>query len=99
MCAGRRVQGVQQESESGRRARWSHPVAEVGAPSGRFHYAIINGGGAPNVTPDMCSIWFFVREGSPARAQVLYDKIVECGKAAAQASQTRLVHTFHSGAW
>ncbi|WP_394619691.1 amidohydrolase [Lentzea sp. JNUCC 0626] len=69
------------------------------APSGRFHYAIINGGGAPNVTPDMCSIWFFVREGSPARAQVLYDKIVECAKAAAQASQTRLVHKFHSGTW
>jgi amidohydrolase len=69
------------------------------APSGRFHYAIINGGGAPNVTPDMCSIWFFVREGSPARARVLYDKIVECGKAAAQASQTRLVHKFHSGTW
>ncbi|MEU3855317.1 amidohydrolase [Streptomyces sp. NPDC029554] len=69
------------------------------APSGRFHYAIINGGGAPNVTPDMCSIWFFVREGSPARAQVLYDKIVDCAKAAAQASQTRLVHKFHSATW
>jgi aminobenzoyl-glutamate utilization protein B len=69
------------------------------APSGRFHYAIINGGGAPNVTPDMCSIWFFVREGSPARAQVLYNKIVECAKAAAQASQTRLVHKFHSATW
>jgi len=69
------------------------------APSGRFHYAIINGGGAPNVTPDMCSIWFFVREGSPARAKVLFDKIVECGKAAAQASQTRLVHKFHSATW
>ncbi|MFC8712217.1 MULTISPECIES: amidohydrolase [unclassified Streptomyces] len=69
------------------------------APSGRFHYAVINGGGAPNVTPDMCSIWFFVREGSPARAQVLYDKIVECAKAAAQASQTRLVHKFHSATW
>ncbi|SEE58430.1 aminobenzoyl-glutamate utilization protein B [Streptomyces sp. TLI_105] len=69
------------------------------APSGRFHYAIINGGGAPNVTPDMCSIWFFVREGSPARARVLYDKIVECAKAAAQASQTRLVHKFHSATW
>jgi hypothetical protein len=65
---------------------------DVVAPSGRFHYAITNGGGAPNVTPDMCSIWFFVREGGPARAKVLYDKIVECGKAAAQASQTRLVH-------
>ena len=69
------------------------------APSGRFHYSIINGGGAPNVTPDMCSIWYFVREGSPERAKVLYDKIVECAKAAAQASQTRLVHRFHSGTW
>ncbi|MEU3979292.1 amidohydrolase [Streptomyces sp. NPDC026672] len=69
------------------------------APSGRFHYAIINGGGAPNVTPDMCSIWFFVREGSPARAKVLYDKIVDCAKAAAQASRTRLVHKFHSATW
>ncbi|MFI8006980.1 amidohydrolase [Streptomyces sp. NPDC086010] len=69
------------------------------APSGRFHYAIINGGGAPNVTPDMCSIWFFVREGSPDRARVLYDKLVDCAKAAAQASQTRLVHKFHSATW
>jgi aminobenzoyl-glutamate utilization protein B len=69
------------------------------APSGRFHYAVINGGGAPNVTPDMCSIWYFVREGSPARMQVLYDKIVECGKSAAAASQTRLVHKFHSATW
>ncbi len=69
------------------------------APSGRFHYAVINGGGAPNVTPDMCSIWYFVREGSPARAKVLYDKIVDTAKAAAQASQTRLVHKFHSATW
>lgn len=69
------------------------------APSGRFHYAVINGGGAPNVTPDMCSIWYFVREGSPARARVLYQKIVDCAEAAARASQTRLVHRFHSGTW
>ncbi|MFF4243538.1 amidohydrolase [Streptomyces sp. NPDC001822] len=69
------------------------------APSGRFHYAIINGGGAPNVTPDMGSIWFFVREGSPDRARILYDKLVDCAKAAAQASQTRLVHKFHSATW
>jgi amidohydrolase len=69
------------------------------AASGRFHYAVINGGGAPNVTPDMCSIWYFIREGSPARVKVLYDKIVECAKAAAQASQTKLVHKFHSATW
>lgn len=69
------------------------------APSGRFHYAIVNGGGAPNVTPDFCSIWFFVREGSPERTTVLYNKIVEAAKAAAQASQTTLVHRFNSGTW
>ncbi|MGW5780409.1 hypothetical protein [Streptomyces sp. NPDC003863] len=69
------------------------------AASGRFHYAVINGGGAPNVTPDMCSVWFFVREDSPARARVLYDKIVECAKTAAQAGQTRLVHKFHAATW
>jgi amidohydrolase len=69
------------------------------APSGRFQYAIVNGGGAPNVTPDMCSIWFFMREGSPARTKVLYDKITQAAKAAAQASQTTLVHKFNSGTW
>jgi aminobenzoyl-glutamate utilization protein B len=69
------------------------------AASGRFHYAIVNGGGAPNVTPDFCSIWFFVREGSPERANVLYKKIVEAAKAAAQASQTTLVQRFNSGTW
>jgi aminobenzoyl-glutamate utilization protein B len=68
-------------------------------PAGRFHYAIINGGGAPNVTPDTCSIWFFVRDGSPARARVLYDKITTTAQAAATASQTRLVHKFHSATW
>jgi aminobenzoyl-glutamate utilization protein B len=31
--------------------------------------------------------------------KVLYDKIVECAKAAAQASQTRLAHKFHSATW
>jgi aminobenzoyl-glutamate utilization protein B len=69
------------------------------APSGRFHYAIVNGGGAPNVTPDFCSIWFFVREGSPERATVLYNKIVDAAEAAAKASQTTLVKRFNSGTW
>ncbi|WP_406079082.1 amidohydrolase [Micromonospora sp. NBC_00858] len=68
-------------------------------PAGRFHYAIINGGGAPNVTPDTCSVWFFVREGSPARARVLYDKITTAANAAATASQTRLLHKFHTATW
>jgi aminobenzoyl-glutamate utilization protein B len=68
-------------------------------PAGRLHYAIINGGGAPNVTPDMCSIWYYVREGSPARLKVLHDKVVACAHAAAAASQTRLSHRLNSAVW
>jgi aminobenzoyl-glutamate utilization protein B len=68
-------------------------------PAGRIHYAVINGGGAPNVTPDMCSIWYYVREGSPARLKVLHDKIVTCANAAASASQTRLSYRLNSAVW
>ncbi|WP_211229451.1 amidohydrolase [Nakamurella lactea] len=69
------------------------------AASGRFHYAVINGGGAPNVTPDMCSIWYYVREGSPARVNVLYGKILACAQAAASASQTTLQYRMNSAIW
>jgi aminobenzoyl-glutamate utilization protein B len=69
------------------------------AESARFHYAVINGGGAPNVTPDMCSIWYYVREGSPARVNVLYEKILACANAAAAASQTTLQYQFNSAIW
>jgi len=68
-------------------------------PAARLHYAVINGGGAPNVTPDMCSIWYYLREGSPARAQVLYDKVVTCAEAAAAASQTRLSYRLNTAIW
>ena len=68
-------------------------------PAGRIHYAVINGGGAPNVTPDICSIWYYVREGSPARLKVLHDKVVACANAAASASQTRLTYRLNSAVW
>ncbi|MFF9340368.1 hypothetical protein ACF1CG_11530 [Streptomyces sp. NPDC014773] len=48
-----------------------------------------HGGGAPDVTPDMCSIWFFVRGGSPARAKVLCDKIVGCAEVGMPTGLTR----------
>ncbi|HWV24021.1 MAG TPA: amidohydrolase, partial [Thermomicrobiales bacterium] len=34
----------------------------------RVHYVITNGGGAPNVVPDDCEVWYFIR--SPERSQV-----------------------------
>jgi metal-dependent amidase/aminoacylase/carboxypeptidase family protein len=47
----------------------------------------------------MCSIWYFVREGSPARLKVLYDKVVTCAQAAASASQTRLTYRSNTAVW
>lgn len=69
------------------------------APSGRIHYAIRNGGQAPNVTPEIAEVWYYVREGSPARVKILADKVVNCAKAAAMATQTKLVYKVTSGCW
>ncbi|MFI6786674.1 hypothetical protein ACIBG4_05020 [Nonomuraea sp. NPDC050383] len=61
------------------------------SPSGRISYAI-GGGGAPNVTPDLQTVWVYVRESTHAAAKTLHDKVVACAGAAATASQTRLEH-------
>src|SRR6476620_7202153 len=55
--------------------------------------------GAPNVAPDLCSIWYYVREGSPERNQILYDKVVTCAQAAASASQTKLSYRLNTAIW
>jgi aminobenzoyl-glutamate utilization protein B len=66
---------------------------------GRMHYVIANGGSAPNVTPDISTIWFYFREGSPARVQILHDLVAEAAKHAAATTQTQLVYRFNSGSW
>ncbi|MGW1676431.1 amidohydrolase [Saccharopolyspora sp. NPDC002376] len=69
------------------------------APSGRLHYVINNGGDAPNVTPEIAQISYYVREGSPERVKVLFDKVVSCAEAAAQASQTKVQHKITAACW
>jgi amidohydrolase len=69
------------------------------AASGRMHYVVANGGGAPNVLPDIATAWFYAREGSPARTQVLFDKLVTCAEAAAAASRTELRMRINSAVW
>ncbi|GAA1824849.1 amidohydrolase [Planosporangium flavigriseum] len=69
------------------------------APSSRMHYAIRQTGQAPNVFPTLSSIWYFAREGSPARARILMDKIIKCAEAAAMATSTRLQYQLMAGVW
>ncbi|MER6576768.1 hypothetical protein [Nonomuraea sp. NPDC001023] len=61
------------------------------SPSGRVSY-MISGGGAPNVTPDLQTVWVYVRESTAAAARTLYDQVVTCAHAAAAGSGTRLEH-------
>ncbi|YCK40045.1 hypothetical protein ACNF49_40060 [Actinomadura sp. ATCC 39365] len=61
------------------------------SPSGRVSYTI-SGGGAPNVTPDLRTVWVYVRESTAAAARTLYDQVVTCAHAAAAGSGTRLEH-------
>ncbi|MGP4019753.1 amidohydrolase [Saccharopolyspora sp. 5N708] len=69
------------------------------APSGRLHYVINQGGDAPNVTPEIAQISYYVREGSPERVKVLFDKVLSCAQAAAQASQTEVQHKITAACW
>ncbi|NBE52925.1 amidohydrolase [Streptomyces sp. YC537] len=69
------------------------------APSGRLHWVINNGGDIPNVTPEIAEISYYVREGSPARVQVLLDKVIAVSEAAAKAAQTSVRHRITSACW
>lgn len=68
-------------------------------PAGRLHYAIPAGGDAPNVVQDNATVWFTVRESSPARVRVLADKLIACAHAAATASATELALRFVTATW
>jgi len=55
----------------------------------RMHYVILNGGEAPNVVPDVASVWYFVRN-SDKNVEEMYEKVINCAKAAALATGTEL---------
>jgi aminobenzoyl-glutamate utilization protein B len=55
----------------------------------RLHYVIREGGEAPNVVPDRASVWYFVRN-SDDLVEAMYEKIINCAKAAALATGTEL---------
>ena len=56
----------------------------------RMHYVITEGGEAPNVVPDRASVWYFLRN-TDERIEEMYEKVINCAKAAALATGTELV--------
>ena len=65
----------------------------------RMHYVITHGGGAPNVVPDDCEVWYFIR--SPERYQVeeLTERVRKVAQGAALMTETTLEENFVSGAY
>lgn len=55
--------------------------------SHRMHYAVIDGGEAPNVMPDKATVWYFIRE-SDDRLDDMLDKVLDCAEGAAIATGT-----------
>ncbi len=55
----------------------------------RMHYVIMEGGEAPNVVPDKASVWYYVRN-TDERLEDMYERVLNCAKAAALASGTEL---------
>ncbi|MGB9835792.1 MAG: amidohydrolase [Candidatus Saccharicenans sp.] len=71
-------------------------------PAHRLHYIILQGGEAPNVVPDRASVWYYIRNTDDQLEQ-MYERVVNCAKAAALATGTELAeirvlsatHQFH----
>ena len=65
----------------------------------RIHYVITNGGGAPNVVPDDCEVWYYVR--SPERHQVdeLLERVNNIARGAALMTETTVEINFQAGSY
>jgi aminobenzoyl-glutamate utilization protein B len=65
----------------------------------RIHYVITKGGGAPNVVPDDCEVWYYVR--SPERHQVdeLLERVHNVARGAALMTETGVEINFQAGSY
>jgi len=55
----------------------------------RLHYVITEGGEAPNVVPDRATTWYYVRN-SDKLIKSDFERVLNCAKAAALATDTRM---------
>jgi aminobenzoyl-glutamate utilization protein B len=58
--------------------------------STRIHYIITNGGAAPNIVPDFAELFLLARNPSMPVLDGIWERILNCAKAGALASDTRM---------
>lgn len=63
----------------------------------RIHHVITDGGGAPNVVPEFAEVFFYVRHPQAEVAQKIYPRLLNCAKAGALATDTKLETVYLGG--
>ncbi|MBN2289720.1 MAG: amidohydrolase [Candidatus Glassbacteria bacterium] len=56
----------------------------------RIHYVITNGGGAPNVVPDIAEVWYYVRAPKTEDQRPILEWVRQIAEGAAMMTRTRL---------
>ena len=59
----------------------------------RMHYAIMDGGKAPNVVPPYARSWYFIRGRDREQVAAVSERVDKCARAAALATETKMKRT------
>lgn len=65
----------------------------------RIHYAITNGGKAPNIVPDKASVWYFLRGADRDQADGLLERLLDIARGAALMTGTEAAWEVKAGAY
>ena len=62
----------------------------------RIHYAITNGGEAPNIVPSLAEAYYFIRAHLPGQLQSVVERVRKVANGAAMMTETRVEEVFES---
>ncbi len=65
----------------------------------RIHYAITNGGGAPNVVPEDAEVWYYVRAPKRKDVQEITARLRKVAEGAAMMTETKVDYTLIAGCY
>ncbi|MEQ8790062.1 MAG: amidohydrolase [Pirellulaceae bacterium] len=63
----------------------------------RIHHVVTYGGAAPNVVPDFCEVYYYIRHPDADVVRQLYPRLLKCAQAGALGTETRLEEIFLGG--
>ena len=65
----------------------------------RIHYAITDGGAAPNVVPDFAEVYYIVRHPDTTQAAAVFDRLLQAAEGAAVGTGTTVTHELINGVY